>query len=83
MRHSIAPTGNGDGQQTAALRRMSADQLLSLGTRQVVYLRAGTCGDEKLFVLFGADGVPLATVDEVEAAVEMAAECGLQLIAVH
>ena len=79
MRHSIAPTGNGDGQQTA-LGRMSAE---SLGTRQMVYLRAGTCGDEKLFVLFGADGVPLATVDEVEAAVEMAAECGLQLIAVH
>ena len=52
MRPSIAPTGSGDGEQPAALRRMSADQLLSLGTRQVVYPRAGKCGDEKLFVLW-------------------------------
>ena len=66
-----------------ASRLRWAGCLPSLGTRQMVYLRAGTCGDEKLFVLFGADGVPLATVDEVEAAVEMASECGLQLIAVH
>ncbi len=33
-----SPYGNADNQQPAALRRMSADQQLSLGTRQVVYL---------------------------------------------
>ena len=56
---------------------MTADQLLGLGTRQVAYLRGGTYDGERLFVLYGADGVPLAVVDDVETAVELATERGL------
>ena len=35
------------------------------------------------FVLFRADGAPLALTDTVETAVEMAAEHGLAFIAIH
>jgi hypothetical protein len=62
---------------------MTVDQLLDLGTCQVAYLRAGTCDGERLFVLYGADGVPLVTVDDVETVVEIAAEHGLAFVAVH
>ena len=66
-----------------ALRHMTTEQLLHLGERQVVYLRAGTCDGEMRFVLFGADGTPLARTDAVETAVDMAAEHGLALISIH
>jgi hypothetical protein len=62
---------------------MTADQLLDLGTHQVVYLRAGTYKGERLVVLYGANGVPLVTVDEVDTAVEIAAAHGLEFVAVH
>ena len=83
MRHSIAASGKSADRRTAALRQMTADQLLGLGTYRVAYLRAGTYDGERLFVLYGADGVPLAAVDNVEAAVELATEHGLEFIAVH
>ena len=38
---------------------------------------------ELAFMLYGADGVPLVTVDTVDAAVEMVAEHGLGFVAVH
>jgi hypothetical protein len=62
---------------------MSADQLRGLGTHQVAYLRAGTCDGQRLLVLYGADGVPLVMVDDVETAVEAASGRGLKFIAVH
>jgi hypothetical protein len=34
-------------------------------------------------VLYGADGEPLTTADDVETAVEIAAEHGLKFISVH
>lgn len=73
----------GAGDQTATQRQMSAEQLLNLGLRQVVYLKAGMRDGELAFVLFGADGMPLVTVDTVETAVEMVAEHGLGFVSVH
>ena len=55
----------------ATLRQMTAEQLLHLGTRQVVYLKAGMHDGELAFILYGADGIPLVMVDTVESAVEM------------
>ena len=69
--------------RTNALRRVTTEQLLTLGVDQVVYLRGGMHDGEMRFVLFGADGVPLARTDAVEAAVEMAAEQGLKFISIH
>jgi hypothetical protein len=62
---------------------MTADQLRDLGTHQLVYLRAGMCESKRLLVLYGADGEPLTTADDVETAVEIAAEQGLKFISVH
>jgi hypothetical protein len=66
-----------------ALRQMTSEQLLYFGERQVAYLRAGMCDGEMRFVLFGADGTPLAQTDAVATAVEMAAEHGLAFISIH
>jgi hypothetical protein len=67
----------------ATLRQMTAEQLLHLGTRQVVYLKAGMHDGELAFILYGADGIPLVMVDTVESAVEMVAERGLAFVAIH
>jgi hypothetical protein len=69
--------------QASTLRQMTAQQLLQLGTRQVVYLKVGMHDGERLFVLYGADGSPLAIADAAETAAEMAAEHGLAFVSVH
>jgi len=68
---------------TTALRKMTIEQLRHLGTRQVVYLKAGMRDGELAFVLYGADGVALLTFDTVDAAVDMVAENGRGVVAVH
>jgi hypothetical protein len=70
-------------QTTAALRHITPEQLLRLGTRQVVYLRSGVRDGEQAFAVYGADGIPLVVVDDVDTAVETAAERGLSFVAVH
>jgi hypothetical protein len=71
------------GERTTVLRQITAEQLLHLGTRQVVYLKTGTNDGELAFMLYSADGTPLVMVDTVEAAVEMVAEHGLGFVSVH
>ena len=66
-----------------ALRQMTSEQLLDLGRNQVVYLKSGVCDGEILFVLFGADGLPVIAADDVDVAVESAIEQGLSFVAVH
>jgi hypothetical protein len=69
--------------RTAALRRISAEQLLHLGARQLGYLQSGCLDGEPVFLLCGADGTPLVVVDAVATAEELAAQHGLALVAVH
>lgn len=83
MRPSTIASGNAPDRGAALLRQMTVDQLRGLGAQEVVYLRAGMCDGERLFVLYGADGVPLVMVDDVETAVDIATEHGLKFIAVH
>jgi hypothetical protein len=52
MRPGLNASRNGADKQTAALRRMTVDQLRDLGTCKVAYLRASTCDGERLFVLY-------------------------------
>ena len=82
MRPSITASGTAN-RRTIVLRHMTADQLRGLGAHQFVYLRAGSCDGERLFVLYGADGEPLTMVENVETAVELAAVRGLKFVAVH
>ena len=85
----IHPLNDIDGQtrvtrdSRSALRWMTSDQLLDLGMNQIVYLKSGMCDGKMLFVLFGADGVPVIVADNVDTAVETAIEQGLGFVAVH
>ena len=63
--------------------KMTIEQLLQLGTRQVVYLKAGMHDGEMAFVLYRADGIPLVAVDDMETAAEMVAENGLRFATIH
>jgi hypothetical protein len=69
--------------QRSALRQMTPEHLLQLGTCQVVYLKAAMHDGEKFFVLYAADGLPLAVVDAIETAMEMVAEQGRTFASVH
>jgi hypothetical protein len=62
---------------------MTIEQLLQLGTRQVVYLKAGMRDGAMAFVLYRADGIPLIAVDDMETAMEMVAENGLRFATIH
>lgn len=66
-----------------ALRKMSPEQFRALGLNQVVYMRVGLLDGDPFFLIHGADGVPLATVEDLEEAVEIAAEQGFEFITVH
>jgi hypothetical protein len=80
--HPIGEIAGGDP-RTTALRQMTPEQLLHLGSRQVAYLRSSMCDGEVAFVLFGADGAPLFIAGDVETAVEIAAKHGLAFVTVH
>jgi hypothetical protein len=83
--HPTAETGEtctGD-RRSAALRRMTAEQLLQLGSRQVAYLKSGRCEGAVYFVLYGADGTPVASADDIATAVEVAVDRGLEFVSVH
>jgi hypothetical protein len=62
---------------------MTTDELRGLGTHQVIYLRAGRRDGEWPVALYGADGVPLVIVDDIDTAVEFTDEYDLKIIAVH
>jgi hypothetical protein len=69
--------------QRSALRQMTCKQLLHLGMCQVVYLKSGMCDGEILFVLYSADGTPIVATDDVDVALEAAADRGLNFVNLH
>jgi hypothetical protein len=70
-------------ERRSALRRMTPEQLLHLGASYVAYLKAGICDGQELFAVYRADGIPIVVTDDLDAAVESAAEQGLNFVAVH
>ena len=80
--HRIGEIAGRDS-RTTTLRQMTPEQLLHLGTRQVVYLRSGACDGELAFMLHGADGAPLVMAGDVETAIEIAVRHGLAFVTVH
>jgi hypothetical protein len=80
--YPIGEIAEGDP-RTTALRQMTPEQLLHLGSRQVAYLRSSICDGEVAFVLFGADGAPLVIAGDVETAVKIAADHGLAFATIH
>ena len=69
--------------QRSALRQMTCEQLLRLGISQVVYLKSGMCDGEMVFLLYSADGTPIVATDNVDAAIEAAADRGLNFVNLH
>ena len=69
--------------QRSALREMTCEQLLHLGMSQVVYLKSGMCDGEMLFILYSADGTPIVATDDVDVAIEAAADRGLNFVNLH
>jgi TnpA family transposase len=69
--------------QVTALRAMTIEQLRDFGTNRVTYVKYGQRDGERVFLLFGADGIPFLTADTVEAAIEAAAEQNLSFVTVH
>ena len=70
-------------ERRSALRRITPEQLLHLGAAYVAYLKAGICDGKELFAVYRADGILVIVTDSFEAAVETAAEQGLNFVAVH
>jgi hypothetical protein len=68
---------------TDTLRQMTAEQLLQLGGRHVVYLKAAMRGGKQTFILYGANGATLMAFDTIEEAVERVDAHGLSFAAVH
>jgi hypothetical protein len=74
---------NAGDQTIDALRNITVEQLLHLGIRRMVYLKAGMRDGEQAFALYRADGTPLVVVEDVATAVEMVTEHGLGFVTVH
>ena len=62
---------------------MSTAQFRRLGVRSVVYLRSGLLNGEVAYAIHAADGIPMAVVDDVDAAVALGNEHGMASVAVH
>jgi hypothetical protein len=77
------PNGADDGTVLTDVRQMTQSQLRCLGVPSMVYLRAGTADGQTAYGIYAADGTAVAVVDDVELAVELAAEQGLIFVAVH
>jgi len=67
----------------ADLRRMTKSELRRLGTPRFVYLRVGTVRGEAAYAIHAADGRPVAIVEDLTGAVELATERGMSFVTVH
>jgi hypothetical protein len=75
--------GNDGDPRADDVRHMSMAQFRLLGVQSVVYLRAGTMNGQVAYAIHAADGVPVAVVEDVDAAVALACEHGMAFVAVH
>ena len=64
-------------------RRMTPAQLRRLGVPRLVYLRCGTVDGQEAFAIHAADGTPIAVVEDIELAMELAAANHMAFVAVH
>jgi hypothetical protein len=83
MTMNMYPIGKSSDQLITALRQITVEQLLQLGTREVVYLKAGKNEGEMAFLLYGADGASLRAFDSFEEVVDTVSENGLYLATTH
>lgn len=66
------------------VQRLTAGQLRMLGVTDVAYLTASMLdGEPVAYTIRGADGVVVATFEELDLALELVGRLGLTLVAVH
>lgn len=65
------------------VRHMTTTQLRSLGVRSVVYLRSAMIDGQMAYAIHGADGLPMAVVEDIDLAVELVCENGMAFVAIH
>ena len=70
-------------QREERLRRMSPEELFTLGASDVVYVKPLEAGGRTVFALHAANGVPVTAVDTREAAVLVARHHHMTLLSVH
>jgi hypothetical protein len=66
------------------IRRLTASQLRMLGLTQVAYLTASTLdGEPVAYTIRGADGIVVATFEELDLALELLGRLDLVVVPVH
>ena len=80
---SVDPVSHDESVHTVDPRQMTCAQLRRLGVPRLVYLRCGTVDGEAAYAIHAADGTPLAVVEDVEVAMELAFENNMVFVAVH
>ena len=64
-------------------RHMTQSELRRLGMPRLVYLRCGTVDGEPAYAIHAADGTPMAVVEDVDIAIELASANDMTFVAVH
>ena len=89
MTFSMTETPHGEAAAQAApwdvdVRRLTTGQLRMLGLTQVAYLTASMLDDKPVaYTIRGADGIVVASFEELELALELLDRLGMALVAVH
>jgi hypothetical protein len=65
------------------VHNMTSAQFRRLGVPSVVYLRVGTMDGEVAYAIHAADGIPMAVVSDLDAAVSLVCQHGMAFVAVH
>ncbi len=69
--------------ETADVRHMTQGQFRRLGVCSVVYLRTGLIDGQMAYAIHGADGCPMAVVEDIDLALDLVSETGMAFVAVH
>lgn len=64
-------------------RHMTRAELRELGLPRLVYLRCGMVDGQPAYALHAADGTPMAVVEDIEVAIELADANDMTFVAVH
>ncbi len=80
---SVDTVSHEDAARSADPRQMTRAQLRRLGVPRLVYLRCGTVDGQPAYAVHAADGTPIAVVEDIEVAMELAFENNMVFVAVH
>jgi hypothetical protein len=70
-------------QKDTLLRRISAQDFLSLGTGHIAYIKPVKVLDRQAFALHAADGTALTLTDSNESAMALASQNDLDTVTLH